>query len=301
MTKLTRRSILAGLAASPIFAGATRSDGETRTLSVAGSTRTLSLYIHGAVILDFQPNGIVFHAPKVTMSGAIVHAYRIGYGKKGEGDEVYPGAPLALLGFVGQTNPPAVPPASIPLLGPRKLDASGNYCSLVTPFPTTLTPLRQIPKDTSCGDFFPYNPELSGLQYLSTVLRADFSIPADGVTVAQLVGGEWKDNRTDPLAIHLRAEPGNDAYADHDAFLAISTTLTTPVQLAKGYSKAAAKYNADLEQRTLLEVSHNDTGGGTTVAPCTKEGTAKDQMHLLASRPANCVSFAVNNTGVKLS
>lgn len=298
MTKLSRRSILAGLAASPLIVGAAELDGERGVASTAGSSRKLHLYLHGATILDLQPTGIVFHAPKVvTASGQLAHAYRIGYGKKGEGDEIHAGMSIALLGFNGANKPPAPIMTNTPCLGPRKLDTSGNFCGLITPFPTNLTACREIPKNASCGDFFPDVPELKNLHSLPTVLKAEFDLQPNDLV--HLVGSQWiDDGSTSPLIVHLRAEPGKPAYADHDAFPALSVELGTSIKLAAGYSKAAAPYQ-DPEERTLLEVEQNSTGGGITVPPCS-QFPLKDQSYSFASRPANCVSLVVNNTGQPL-
>jgi len=88
------------------------------------------------------------------------------------------------------------------------------------------------------------------------------------------------------------ASPGSA----RNAFLAMNMTLGLQVQLASGYSKAAAKYK-DKEERTLLEVINGSTDGGITVAPCTKNVPLKDKNYLLASQPANCVTIAINNSG----
>jgi hypothetical protein len=76
----------------------------------------------------------------------------------------------------------------------------------------------------------------------------------------------------------------------------MSMTLGLQVRLTSGYTKAAAKYK-DKEERTLLEVIQGSTGGGVTVAPCSKSVPIKDKNYLPASRPANCVGIAINNSG----
>ena len=296
MNKLSRRSILAGLAATSVIAKSIRVKAESNIPPFATSARKLYLYIHGAAVLEVQRNGLVFHAPKVTMSGKLAHDYRAGYGAKGEGDEVYPGCPLALLGVKNASSMVKIDNTTIPYLGPRTLDASQNQCSLITPIPANLEALRKIPWDSSCGDLFPGISDLQQLRYLPTVLRADFDLSSG--ELASLVGTTWKDDgATDPVVLHFRAEPGNIAYANHDAFLAMSTTLGMQVQLAAGYSKAAAIYK-NKEERTLLEVNQDSTGGGVTVPPCSKVDTIKDKAFLIASRPANCVSIVVNNSGL---
>ena len=296
MMKISRRSILTGLAASPLIAGPMQLLVECEVLPDATSARKLYLYIHGAAVLEVQRNGLVFHAPRVTMSGNLAHDYRAGYGAKGEGDEVYPGCPLALLGVKSASSMLKIDNTAIPYLGPRTLDASQNHCSLITPIPASLEALRKIPWDSSCGDFFPGISDLQQLRYLPTVLRADFDLRSG--EQAFLVGTTWKDDgATNPVVLHFRAEPGNIAYANHDAFLAMSITLGMQVQLASGYSKAAAMYK-DKEERTLLEVNQGSTGGGVTVPPCTKADKTKDKAFLIASRPANCVAIAVNNSGL---
>lgn len=287
--------MLAALAASPLLLQPIQPFEKHGEVPNAAGARKLCLYIHGAVVLDVQPNGLILHAPRVTMSGRLAHDYRAGYGGDGRGEEVYPGCPLALLGLKGASSKPAIDKTAIPYLGPMTLDASQNYCALITPFPTGLKSCRQIPWVGSCGDFFPGVPTLQQLRYLPTVLRADFDLQPSELAI--LVGTAWKDDGvSNPLTLHLRAEPGDAMYADHDAFLALSMTLGLQVQLAGGYAKAAAKYK-DKEERTLLEVLSGSTDGGVTVAPCTKDVQLKEKGYLFASRPANCVSIAVNNSG----
>jgi hypothetical protein len=287
--------MLTALAASPLILRPLQPfEKHGESTEILGA-RKLRLYIHGAVVLDVQPNGLVLHAPKVTMSGKLAHDYRAGYGTNGEGDEIYPGCPLALLGVKGASSMPVIDKTAIPYLGPRALDTTQNHCSLITPVPTNLATFRQIPWDSSCGDFFPGVPELQQLRSLPTGLRADFDLQPGELAI--LVGAAWKDDGvTNPLTLHFRAEPGDVAYADHDAFLAMSMTLGLQVRLTSGYTKAAAKYK-DKEERTLLEVIQGSTGGGVTVAPCSKSVPIKDKNYLLASRPANCVGIAINNSG----
>src|SRR5437588_7698030 len=176
MNKLSRRSILAGLAATSVIAKSIHVKAESNIPPFATSARKLYLYIHGAAVLEVKRNGLVFHAPKVTMSGNLAHDYRAGYGAKGEGDEVYPGCPLALLGVRNASSMIKIDNTTIPCLGPRTLDASQNQCSLITPIPANLEALRKIPWDSSCGDLFPGISDLQQLRYLPTVLRADFDL-----------------------------------------------------------------------------------------------------------------------------
>lgn len=297
MSNISRRSILAGLAVSSLIARPWRLLADSAGTPVAGKPRKLYLYIHGAVVIDAQPNGLVLHAPKVTMMGKLAHEYRCG---SGEGYAVYPGAPLALLGFRGSNSALALDNTTIPYLGPGTVDPGQNFCSLVTPVPAKLSPLRQIQKTAGGGDFFPGNPDLKNLQYLPTVLRADFDLQSK--EQAFLVGAHWKDDGiTDPVVLHFRAEPGDSAYANHDAFLAMSETLGTAIQLAPCYTKACAKY-ADNEERSLLEVKQGSTGGGVAVPPCSKGSLGSQEeskLYLFASRPANCVGITVNNSGAR--
>jgi len=298
MSNISRRSILAGLGVSPLIARPSRLLAESEGTPVASKPRKLYLYIHGAVVVDAQRNGLVLHAPRVTMMGKLAHEYRCGYGMKGEGYEVYPGAPLALIGFKGSSSALALDNTTIPYLGRGTVDPGQNFCSLVTPIPTKLSPFRQIQRTAAGGDFFPGIPDLKYLQFLPTALRADFDLQPN--EQAFLVGGNWKDDGiADPVVLHLRAEPGDPAYSNHDAFLAMSVTLGTQIQLAPCYSKACAKY-ADKEERSLLEVNQGSTGGGVAVPPCSKESLGSQEeskLYLLASRPANCVTITVNNSG----
>lgn len=298
MSNISRRSILAGLAVSPLIASPSRLVAESEGAPVASKPRKLYLYIHGAVVIDLQPNGLVFNAPKVTMMGKLAHEYRCGYGPKGEGYEVYAEAPLALLGFRGSNSALALDNTTIPYLGPGPVDPGQNFCSLITPVPTKLSPFRQIQKTAAGGDFFPGIPDLKYLQYLPTVLRADFDLQAN--EQALLLGADWKDDGTaDPVVLHFRAEPGDPAYSNHDAFLAMSVTLGTQIQLAPCYSKACAKYG-NKEERSLLEVRQGSTGGGVAVPPCSKGSLVSQEesrLYLFSSRPANCVGIAVNNSG----
>jgi hypothetical protein len=294
MATITRRSILRGLAVSPLLANPTRALAASDLNPMDAGPRKLQLYIHGAVIIDVQPYGLVIQAPKVTMAGQLVHEYRVGYGAAGEGDDVYSGNSLALLGFKGAQQPLKVDNTKVPYLGPRTIDASQNQCSLVTPLPTNLNPMRPISKTTAGGDLFPGIRDLQTLQSLPTVLRAEFDL-LSGEHVL-LVGGIWKDNGKDPLVLHLRAEPGDIAYADHDASLAMSEALGFHLQLANCYLGAAAKY-ADPEERSLLEVKQGSTGGGVDIPPCTKGNAKKMSNYAAASRPANCVNAVVNNCG----
>ena len=298
MSNISRRSVLAGLAASSIAVGPSRPLVEFEGAPIASKPRKLYLYIHGAIVIDAQPNGLVLHAPRVTMLGKLAHEYRCGYGVKGEGYEVCAGAPLALIGFKGSSSPLALDNTIVPVLGPGTVDPGQNFCSLVTPVPAMLSPLRQIQRTMAGGDFLPGVPGLNKLQYLPTVLRADFDVqPGEQVF---LVGGDWKDDGvTDPVVLHLRAEPGDPAYSNHDAFLALSLVLGIQIQLASCYSKACAKYG-DKEERSLLEVKLGSTGGGVAVPPCSKESLQskeESKSYLYASRPANCVSIVVNNSG----
>lgn len=298
MAKLSRRSILAGLAASPMLAGSATMFAAPKVTRDNKSTRTLYLYVHGAVIVDLRPDGMVIHAPRVTMSGQLAHAYRIGYGKNGEGDELAPGVPLALLGFAGAAQPPKIDKTQNPYLGTRTLDGTGNFCSLIAPLPARLVSRRQIPKDDSCGDFFPGIADLKDLTWLPTVLRVEFDLQQS--ETVHLVDGNWKDDGANYPVIHFRAEPGKKEYSDHDAFLAMSLALGMPIQLASGYLMAAAKYKL-ADDRTLLEVLAGSTGGGIEVPPCPDKAPKRDSAHQEASRPANCVHLVVNNTGIPLT
>jgi hypothetical protein len=292
--RISRRSILTGLAMSPLFAKSLGVLVGSQVSPAVTTARKLHVYIHGAVVIDVQPYGLVLHAPKVTMGSQLAHEYRAGYGAHGEGDELYSGTSLALLGFKGAKQPLKVDDTAIPYLGPRTLDTSGNQCSLVMPIPTNLKPFRQIPKTSAGGDFFPHIRDLQTLQSLPTALRADFDLLA-GEQVF-LVGGKWQDDgSTDPVNLHLRAEPGVKAFVNHDASVAMSKALGIHLQLATCYLKATAKY-ADPEERSLLEVKQGSTGGGVETPPCSK-GTANNIPASEASRPANCVHVVVNNSG----
>src|SRR5260370_4958019 len=179
--------------------------------------------MHGAAVLDAQRIGLVLHAPKVTMMGKLAQEYRCGYGMKGEGYEVYAGAPLALLGFRGWNSALALDQTTTPYLGPGAVDPGQNFCSLVTPVPTKLSPFRQIQRTAPGGDFFPGISDLKNLQYLPTVLRADFDLQSN--EQALLVGADWKDDGiTNAVVLHFRAEPGDTAYSNHNAFLAMIAT-----------------------------------------------------------------------------
>jgi hypothetical protein len=295
MTRISRRSVLAGLAAAPILAKAAPSLADSKSSGKVGA-RTLCLYVHGAVIVDLRPDGMVIHAPRVTMSGKLAHDYRIGYGNQGEGDELDPGVPLALLGFAGAAQPPQIDKTVNPYLGTRPLDGTGDFCSLITPLPVALIPLRQIKKDDSCGDFFPGIQDLATLAYLPTVLRIDFYLQAN--ETVRLIDGQWKDEGKANPVIHFRAEPGELAYASHNAFLAMSTAVGMLIQLAPGYCKAAVPYKIP-DERSLLELNYGGTG--ITVLPCATEIAESDPKVQKASRPANCVYLVVNNTGVPLT
>jgi len=255
--------------------------------------------VHGAVVLDIQPGGMLLHAPKIQVAGSLVHYYGVGYGQKGEAEKLDAQDPVALLGFVGAKQT-AVDKTTTPYLGPRVMNSGGDFCAMVTPLPTALTPYRLLRKDKMCGDFFPGVSDFNSLVSLPLVLRADFDLQTG--EVARLIGAKhWDDDgATNPLIVHLRAEPDKPANIMHDAFAAISATVNTKIKLSPYYAISAAKYN-DKEERIYLEVEADSDDGGVEIACSRDPKSLANTRHLgkakIASRPANCVSIVVNNSG----
>lgn len=289
MTKITRRSVLSGLAATPFlsgpFSGLKSAFPQVRHTS---GTRWLYVYIHGAFVVEVQQGGVRLLPPAVWASAtALAHEYRAGYLPNGEGIQLGQNSPLSLTGFLGASAIPRVDNTTSPCLYNVPLNTANLYYSVVLPLPNAVVPLRQIPRDPTNKAFFNL-PELKDLQWLPLLLLLQYELQPDDYPT--LVGTNWKDDGRNPLILHLRAEPGDPALGKHDALAEIGAMLNKkPLQLDACYTNAlvCAKNN---EEQALLEI-RNPSSVCTPIPPCTR-----DKLYIF-SRPANCVSIIVNNAG----
>jgi len=289
MKKLTRRSVLAGLASTPLLSGGVISatKGFTRPSSIG--TRWLYVYIHGAFVLDIQAIGVRLLFPRVYLQGTttIAHEYHAGYLPNGEGILVDDGTPLSLVGFKGSSTIPALDPTSFPYFKRLKLNFAPLYFSVTMPLPDAIVPLRLIPKDPSCGSFFGA-AELQKLEWLPLLVMLQYEIQP-GEKPA-LMDGSWSDNGGNPLILHFRGEPGASNTQQDTSLSAIGSILGTSIQLSDGYYEAVACAKND-EEQDLLELRHLATMPCTPVPADCSKGTMKGRRFILAGHPANCVGI----------
>jgi len=295
MTKLTRRSVLTGFATVPLVSAPLFWPRSTLAqVRHATGTRWLYVYIHGAVVIEFQPGGVRLLPPRVLDSaGNIAHEYRAGYLVNGEGTLLSPASPIALTGFMGAGTPTQIDKTAMPCLDNIPLGPTGSiYCGAVFPTPDAVVPLRQIPQASDNTPFFGA-PELKDLKWLPLLLLLEYELQPNDHPALVGTGGTWKDDGRNPLILHFRAEPGSVNNADHDAIHDIEAILNKPLKLNQKCYGGARACPKNIEEQSLLEL-RTPSPVCTPVLPCateTKEGIG------IRSRPANCVSIVVNNSG----
>jgi hypothetical protein len=296
MSILSRRSVLAGLAATPVFGASLTRSTESARPQKCGK-RDFHVYLHGAFVLDVQKDGCFLIAPEVQETGKPIHEYRFGYGAKLEGELISGAARvLALDGFGGGGHSyPTVDKTILPRLDKIETNnSSGHYIAWLKT-PARITPLRQIAKSQNT----PFFDEPSGaaslraLQSLPLLVRLEYDLQAGESPT--LAGTNWVDDCSNPLRVHFRAEPGDKNLQDHDALGALAQVAGLPkLKINSCYDTAFTCFKSD-DEKSLIEVRDTSTTKCSDVPAC-----AKDKIYIRGHRPANCVAIVLNNTGQPL-
>jgi hypothetical protein len=290
MTKLNRRSMLAGVAAMPFLPDISFASQRHHS----SGTRWLYAYIHGAFVIEFQPGGVRLLAPKIAdNAGNLLHEYRAGYLPNGEGTPLDAAGPVALTGFLGASTYPQIDKTTIPCLDKVTVGATGSvYVGTVLPTPDAIVPLRQVSLASDKTPFFTIR-ELKDLTWLPLLLVLQYELQPTDHPALVGAGAGWRDDGRNPLILHLRAEPGTSSNAFHDAIPELRAIVNKPQLKLNDCYVNAFTCAKNTEEQNLLEI-RNPSPVCTPALACAKE--SKEDV-AKRGRPANCVGIVVNNTG----
>jgi len=287
MSVISRRSLLTGLATAPFLSGVVSAHAKGIMAARSTASRDLYVYLHGAFLLDLRTPCARIFFPQVNG-----HEYHAGHSPNGEGAVVNPGTLISMYGMDYDRPVRNLDSTTIPFFKSDIVNTIPAYYTVELPLPNDVAPARQVPWDSSSGDFFPGVPELTKLRSLPLLLKLHYVLKA--TENPSLYGvPNWPDDATSQtLILHLRGENPLMAVGTYDnASQQVGNMMNHPnLAVSSKYACCYACPNPnDPEERSLFELRNPNLTCADVAPPCASRPAASSSV--LFTKPANCVGI----------